>query len=80
VASDESDQSLLHSSRDRAASLLAALTADGAAFREERIDPAHADGAALCDRAAEDARQLLAALEIALTPLPTPTENERTPL
>ncbi len=63
MSPDEADQLLLLNARDRATLLLAALTADADAFRAAKDKPDYTEGAAFCDRAIHDARQLLAALE-----------------
>lgn len=69
---------IIREAHARARVLLDALERDALALRSVPGDSPLAEGAALCERAAEDARRLIAEIEAQLAEHPDPTsENER---
>jgi hypothetical protein len=78
VAEHPSDKALIQQAGERARLLAAALTDDAAALR-----PQHPDGAALGERAAQDAAVLADLFRQALDrhgePPPSPTDDESDP-
>ena len=81
MSSDPSHPDVLLGTADRAKALIRSLAADADSLRAAaKGDPALINGATLFDKAADDARLLLAALNGPRTDGPASTEHERTEL